>query len=69
MLLSVAGRCCAEFETVQTFSYVQTDATTLDTGIVGPIMLRVVASVHDTFSSVPHPAAYLINSIDKTTSL
>ena len=73
MLLGVVGRCCAKFETVQTFSYVQTDATTLDTSIVGPTMLRVVASVYDTFSSVPHPQLRwlicLINSIDKTKSL
>ena len=55
MLLGVAGRCCAKFETVQTFSYAQTDAPTLDTGIVGPAMWRVVASVYGTFSSVPHP--------------
>ena len=27
-LLSVAGSCCPKFETVQTFSYVKTDATT-----------------------------------------
>ena len=73
MLLGVVGRCCAKFETVQTFSYVQTDATTLDTSIVGPTMLRVVASVYGTFSSVPHPQLRwlicLINSIDKTKSL
>ena len=59
MLLGVVGRCCAKFETVQTFSYVQTDATTLDTSSVGPTMLRVVASVYGTFSSVPHPATPL----------
>ena len=35
--------CCAKSETGQTFSYVQTDATTPH--IVGPIMLLVVASV------------------------
>ena len=28
MLLRVVGSCCAKFETDQTFSYVQTDATT-----------------------------------------
>ena len=28
MLLRVVGSCCAKFETGQTFSYVQTDATT-----------------------------------------
>ena len=28
MLLRVAGSCCAKFETVQTFSYVQKDAAT-----------------------------------------
>ena len=35
--------CCAKFETGQTFSYEQTDATTPH--IVGPTMLLVVASV------------------------
>ena len=29
ILLRVVGSCCAKFETGQTFSYVQTDATTL----------------------------------------
>ena len=28
MLLCVVGSCCTKFETDQTFSYVQTDATT-----------------------------------------
>ena len=37
------GSCCTKFETVQTFSYVQTDTTTLSN--VGPTMLGVVASV------------------------
>ena len=34
--------CCTKFEAGQTFSHVQKDATTLN--IVGPTMLRVVAS-------------------------
>ena len=41
-LLPVVGCCCAKFETGQTFSYVQTDATT-------PTMLGVVCqqcSIH-----------------------
>ena len=42
-LLRVVGSCCAKFETGQTFSYVQTDATTPK--IVGLTMLGVVASV------------------------
>ena len=33
MLFLVVGSCCAKFETSQTFSYVQTDAATLN--IVG----------------------------------
>ena len=43
MLLRVVGSCCPKFETGQTFSYVQTDATTPK--IVGLTMLGVVASV------------------------
>ena len=39
----VVRSCCAKFETGQTFSYAQTDATTPN--IVGPTMLGVVASV------------------------
>ena len=47
MFLPVVTCYCGEllpkFETGQTFSYVQTDATTPN--IVGPIMLAVVASL------------------------
>ena len=43
MLLRVVGRWCAKFETGQTFSYVQTDTSTLNT--VRPTKLGVVASV------------------------
>ena len=39
MLLTFAGSCCAKLETGQTFSHVQTNATTLQT------LLGVVASV------------------------
>ena len=42
MLLRVVGSCCAKFETGQTFSYVQTDATTPN--IAGTTMSGVVAS-------------------------
>ena len=45
MLLRVVGSCCAKFETGQTFSYVQMNATTPN--IVGQkIMLGVVASIY-----------------------
>ena len=44
ILMRVVGSCCAKFETGQTFSYVQTHATTYN--IVGSTMLRVVASVY-----------------------
>ena len=43
MLLRVVGSSCAKFETGETFSYVQTNATT--SNIVGPTMLGVVGSV------------------------
>ena len=42
-LLGVVGSCCTKFETSQSFSHVQMDAITPN--IVGPTMLRVVASV------------------------
>ena len=42
-LLHVVGSCGANFETGQTFSYVQTDAKTPN--IVAPTMLGVVACV------------------------
>ena len=44
ILMRVVGICCAKFETGQTFSYVQTHATTYN--IVGSTMLGVVASVY-----------------------
>ena len=43
MLLRVVGSCCTKFETRQTFSYVQNDATIPN--IVGPSLFGVVASV------------------------
>ena len=43
MLLPVVGSCCAKFVTGQTFSYMQTDATTPN--IVRPAMLGVNATV------------------------
>ena len=42
-LLHVVGSCCAKFQTGQTFSHVQTNATT--PSFVGPTMLGVVESV------------------------
>ena len=42
-LLHVVARCCAEPGTGQTFSYVQTDATSPN--IVAPTMLGIAASV------------------------
>ena len=45
-LLSVVGSCCPKFETVQTFSYVKTDATTPN-DIVGRcyVCLQVVLDI------------------------
>ena len=40
LLLRVVGSCCAKFETGQTFSYVQKDATTPNNA--GPTLLGVV---------------------------
>ena len=48
----IVERCCARFETGQTFSYVQTDATT--PYIVGPTMLGVAASVARSLRPVPY---------------
>ena len=44
MLLRLVGSCCAKFETGQTFSYVQTDATTPNiVGSCRPTILRLLA--------------------------
>ena len=43
MLLPLVGSCCAKFVTGQTFSYMQTDATT--SNIVRPAMLGVNGTV------------------------
>ena len=68
MLLCVVWSCCANFETGQNFSHVQTDATAHN--IVAPTMLGVVASVctslnlrsirlHFLCSFSPHTLAHL----------
>ena len=45
MLLHVVGRCCAKFETRQTFSYAKTDATTtIGDKIVETLFLNRVIS-------------------------
>ena len=49
VLLGVVGSCCTKFETSQIFSHVQMAAITPN--IVGPTMLRVVASVNTEFDS------------------
>ena len=44
MLLRVVGSCCAKFETLQTFIYVEMDATTPNNvGSCWPTMLRPFA--------------------------
>ena len=55
MLLDVVASCCAKFETGQTFSYVQTDATTPNN--VGSCWLTVL-----------HPFAHGLSQSIKTTS-
>ena len=69
MLLPVVGSCCAKFVTGQTFSYIQTDATTPNivrpamVGVNATVMLGVVAqfarTINPLLSTPPLPQAHL----------